>query len=278
MSTYTLSQDELHTIAHLLTRYGDDLLSKQPQQVLLSQNAMRVCFEEHGVLTRVGLAADLHKLRPEIAFDELDSGVLQAGNGTLPELVWLCEAIDGAVQYLHGHPLWTLTLCLLVQGQVRYSWVYQPSSKQLYFAQKGLGAYCNQKRLECVLRQPLEICFAATSFPNYPQRPAIQVKRFTDLLAGIIPCVFAQRWMGPASLSLAQLAAGQVDIYWETDKTMSDWLAGSLLATEAGAVLSELSGGTLNWHSADILVAQAQAYPQIVEKFATLALCNSTSP
>ncbi len=269
MNDFEFSLKELDEIARLLRHYGDQLLSQQPPAALANLAAMRACLAERTQAARAAWSAEIEQRWPDLAchFQLADStqrapDFLQSGTS------WLCEPIDGAVQYLHGQPLWTVTLCLLRDGQAYYAWVYHAASQTLYFAHKQHGAYANQRRLHCISRSPLQLCFLASSFPNYPQRPSGEVQEFTQKLQGIIPKVLAQRWMGPASLSLAQLAAGQIDGYWEIGRSLYDWLPGALLASEAGAKIADLHGQPLTWQSDSILIAQAAIHAELLQHFA----------
>lgn len=262
------SELELETIGRLIRHYGDLLLAQQPAHGLSDLASMQSCFQQQTEATQTAIAAELAARWPAIAF------LTQTGTNqeyqvdfNKQPLCWFCEAIDGAVQYLQGLPLWTLTLSLVWQGQAEYAWVYQPSSQMMYFAQRHGGAYANQRRLHCVQRQPLQICFLASSFPNYPQRHVAEVLHFCEVLQTLIPMVFAQRWMGPASLSLAQLASGQIDGYWEIGRSLYDWLPGALLASEAGARLSDLNGASLSWQSTSVLIAQTGILSELLELY-----------
>jgi myo-inositol-1(or 4)-monophosphatase len=256
----------LDCLSALLERQGQWLLQQQPRHLQRDFAETRALFDRVSGHVQVQLHAELLQLFPEIPFSlaEFDpSQQLQ------PECsaYWICDALDGAVQYLAGLPLWTLTLCLIVDTKPLLALVYYPAGGCMYRAMAGQGADCNGSVLRVAERSQLELAMLATSFPNYPQRPQLEIDDFLAKLACLIPRVFAQRWMGPASLSLSQLAAGVFDGYWETGRSLYDWLPGALIAQEAGAQLTGLDGRPFDWNCQGILAASPAIYPELAAVF-----------
>lgn len=240
----------LARIATLVEAEGAALLRAQPSRTLGEHASMQACFAR-GVAQAAGrLAQALQAAWPAIPFVcTADDGANDGGNdnptaapSTAP-LYWLCDPIDGAVQYLSGLPSWSTSLCLMAAQQPLLAVIHEPAAGRTYEAWAGRGARCNGAALAATAQEQLQLSIAGTSFPNYPQRPLAEVAAFTRCLNALIPRLFAQRWMGPASVSLAQVGAGMLDAYWELGGVPDAWQAGLLVAREAGARISALDGG-----------------------------------
>ena len=257
-----IEQIDPHTITALLIRHGAWLLQQQPACAPRDLTAMQDTFERCSgtVLQQLEMALSSHW--PEIPFSHAEFDPEQQIKPEHPAY-WICDPIDGAVQFLSGLPLWTLTLCLVIDAKPVMAFVYDPVAHAMYHALAGQGAFCNGRRLQVRHRDQLSLAVLGTSFPNYPQRPQSEIDEFLHLLSKVIPQVFAQRWMGPSSLSLAQLAEGKLDGYWETGRSLYDWLPGILIAQEAGAICSDIKGEKLDWSSEGILFASPVIYSML---------------
>jgi myo-inositol-1(or 4)-monophosphatase len=236
-----------------LRRIGDALLQRQPARASGDAATLRQTLDDASAWAYAELAPLLAAFDPALPLAQ--PGIRPQQLQAAYPAYWLFDAIDGAVQYLHGLPLWTTTLTLLVDGQPLLAWVYQPAQRMVYRAAAGGGATGNGAPLAVTAQADLALAMLATSFPNYPPRPQHEVDAFISRLAAVVPQVLAQRWMGPASLSLCQLAAGQLHAYWEQGSNLYDWLPGVLIAREAGALVTGLDGGGLDWGSEGILAA-----------------------
>jgi myo-inositol-1(or 4)-monophosphatase len=253
-------------LAHLnpkLRAIGDSLMQRQPACAVGDALALRRTLDDACAWAHAAL---------EPLLLELDPALPLAQPGIRPQQLraeypayWLFDPIDGAVQYLHGLPLWTMTLALLVDGRPVLAWVYHAALGMLYCASQGGGVAGNTKSLSVTPQSDLAMAFLGTSFPNYPPRPQQEVGVFLRRLSAVVPLVLAQRWMGPASLSLCQLAAGQLHGYWEQGSSLYDWLPGMLIASEAGAIVTGLDGCELNWMSDGILAVTPLLQPALLQ-------------
>lgn len=262
-----LSSEIMGTISRHFTLQGEWLLKQQPMRALPALHAMQQCLDHAAGGVRQSLTTLLASLTPGLPLLQAPTQVRHAAPPTL-EHYWLLDPIDGAVQYLSGLPLWTLSLCLVSQSRPSWALIHEPARGVLWQALAGQGAWRDGQRLQCQDRRPQSLAVLGTSFPNYPPRPQTELSAFMATLARAVPRVFAQRWMGPASLSLAQLGAGQLDGYWELGGSCYDWLAGALLAEEAGARLTDLNGGPLTWASTSLLAASPALHAELAETLA----------
>lgn len=252
----------------LVRECGSNLLKQQPSRAQVSADSMRETFEARDSDAAHWMAERLSLITPDLP---VLASRYDPENQVAPSQAacWILDPIDGAPQYLQGNQLWSMTLTLLDNGVAQSAWVYQAPTDSLYFATRGRGAHLNARPIRVVDRTDLQTCVAATNFPNYPRQSQDAILAFTRDMARALPHLFAQRWMGPASLSLAQLAAGQFDAYWEHGRAHFDWLAGSLIAAEAGAVIRSFDGPAFGWETCGLIACQpgiADTFPHLLSE------------
>ncbi len=257
-----MNRTDLNLLTGIVEQQGRRLLSLQPRRALPDLNSMRSTFEQVSGEAIGQMRQTLAANWPGIPLSQtaVEPARQPSAHGASH---WICDPVDGAVQYLAGLPLWTITVCLVTGGQPVLAVIHEPASGRTWRAQAGGGAECDGEPLRCAGRSDLALATIGTSFPNYPQRPQVEIDSFLAHLGRTIPQVFAQRWMGPASLSLAQVGAGILDGYWEIGRSLYDWLPGILVAQEAGARITALDGGPLDWNSDGILAASAAMHPSL---------------
>lgn len=158
---------------------------------------------------------------------------------------WLYDPIDGAYHFLQGLPLWSSSLALIVGGKPVLSVVHDPSQRETFVAQKGGGAICNGRRLKVSRKQDPATAVLGTSIPPLAQVGPEERDRAMALIKIASDRVFVIRPMAAVSLQLAYVAAGRLDGFWEVGDDPGDWLAGSLLVTEAGGQATTLAGGDM---------------------------------
>ncbi|PTL77223.1 inositol monophosphatase family protein [Vitiosangium sp. GDMCC 1.1324] len=172
-----------------------------------------------------------------------------------PGEFWVCDAIDGAVQFLQAIPAWALSLALIRDGRPVFSAVYDPVHGELFHAVAGGGAYLNGKPLHVSAKQRLEDALVAASQPPFVGEDPESIRRAGEATAAVLPLIFVLRNFGPTSLQLAYVAAGRIDAFWEFGEDMYNWLAGILLIREAGGVVTDAHGGALEWGATSFLAA-----------------------
>ncbi|MGH8908515.1 MAG: inositol monophosphatase family protein [Egibacteraceae bacterium] len=156
-------------------------------------------------------------------------------------LRWVIDPLDGTVNYLYRHPGWSVSVaCEQRDGA---SWitlvgvVHDPLAGETYRASRGAGAWLGDRRLRVNDPVPIDQALVATGFA-YDSRVR---RRQGAMVAALLPRVRDIRRVGSAALDLCAVAAGRVDAYYEDSSSRWDWLAGALIASEAGAVVTPLS-------------------------------------
>ena len=177
------------------------------------------------------------------------------------DFVWIIDPLDGTTNFIHGFPFYCVSIALAVRGKVEQAVVYDPSRNDLYSASKGRGAYVNDRRLRVGKRTRLADCLISTGFPY---RPGDRLKPYLNMLGEVMSQCAGVRQPGAAALDLAYVAAGLTDGFFETGLKPWDVAAGSLLVTEAGGLVGNLSGDADFLHHGECVAANPRIYGQLV--------------
>ena len=247
----------------ILRDAGQRLLSTQPPRARHDAQLMRQCVDEACARTLGRLTEALSRHWPGVPV--VPAGLTPDRLPTLEGRYWLCDPLDGAIQYLAGLPMWTTNLTLMQGPEPLLALVHDACLGRSFHAARGRGAGCDGVAIRCGEAPVLALSTLGTSFPNVPRRPQAEVDDFLGLLARTVPAVLAQRWIGSATLSLSLVACGRLDAYWECGRHLVDWLPGLLIAREAGATVSALGTPPLGEPGSGILAAPAALHRQLLD-------------
>ena len=173
-----------------------------------------------------------------------DHGILgeESGNefgNKNSDFVWIIDPLDGTTNFIHGFPVYAVSIALSVRGKIEQAVVYDPSRNDLFTATKGRGAYLNERRIRVSKRTQLKDSLVSTGFPF---RPGDNFQNYMRMMADVMPRTAGLRRPGAAALDLAYIAAGYCDGFFETGLSIWDVAAGSLLVTEAGGLIGNFTG------------------------------------
>jgi len=182
------------------------------------------------------LYAELSRVRPEFGFLMEERGVVE---GKDKSHRWIVDPLDGTTNFLHGLPQFAISIGVERDGEIIAGVVYNPISDEMFWAEKGAGAYCNEHRLRVAARKDLRETVIATGIPFHGRGDHM---RFLKELGIVMREVAGVRRFGAASLDLAFVAAGRFDGFWETDLQPWDIAAGIILVREAGGIVSDVKG------------------------------------
>ncbi|SLN61822.1 Inositol-1-monophosphatase [Pseudoruegeria aquimaris] len=157
--------------------------------------------------------------------------------GADPTRRWIVDPLDGTSNFLHGLPHWAISIALEHKGEIVASVIFDAAKDELFFAEKGAGAWMNESRLRVSGRRSMIECVFATGLP-FGTRPDLP-ETLQDLARLLPACAGVRRW-GSAALDLAYVAAGRYDGYWERSLHAWDVAAGLLLVKEAGGLVEPL--------------------------------------
>jgi myo-inositol-1(or 4)-monophosphatase len=183
------------------------------------------------------LREELSRARPGFAFLLEESGAI---GGDETDHRWIVDPLDGTTNFLHAMPHFAISIALERRGELVAGVVYDPIKDEMFCAEKGAGAYLNDRRLRVSRRSELSSCLIGTGIPvlDWPGRAKgflPQLERISDYVAGI-------RRLGTASLDLAYVASGRLDGFWEYGLKPWDMAAGIVLIREAGGLVGRLEG------------------------------------
>jgi myo-inositol-1(or 4)-monophosphatase len=205
------------------------------------------------------LIEELSRARPGYGFLAEETG---AGGGPDKSHRWIIDPIDGTTNFLHGIPIFAISIALEREGQLVSAVVYNPVVDEMYMAEKGHGAYLNDKRLRVAARKSMKEALFATGAP-FLGRPGH--KRFLAELEAVLAVSPGIRRCGAASLDLACVAAGRYDGFWERGINAWDVAAGILLVREAGGVVTDPDGGARMLETGGLVATNEVLHPQILK-------------
>jgi myo-inositol-1(or 4)-monophosphatase len=183
------------------------------------------------------LREELERARPGYGFLMEETGEI---TGTDRTHRWLVDPLDGTLNFMHGLPHFAISIALEREGQLVAGLVYDPIKEEMFTAEKGRGAYMNDRRIRVSARRDLHAALLATGIP-FPGRT--EHARFLLELETAMSAAAGVRRYGAAALDLAYVAAGRYDGFWERGLSPWDVAAGIVLVREAGGFIQDLDGG-----------------------------------
>ena len=181
------------------------------------------------------------------------------------DFVWIIDPLDGTTNFIHGFPVYCVSIALAVRGKVEQAVVFDPTRNDIFCATKGRGAYMNDRRIRVAKRVRLQECLISTGFPY---RPGDKLKSYLNMLGDVMSQCAGVRRPGAAALDLAYVAAGFSDGFFETGLQSWDVAAGSLLVTEAGGLIGNFTGESEFLHENECVAANPRIYGQMVTTLA----------
>jgi myo-inositol-1(or 4)-monophosphatase len=194
------------------------------------------------------LRAELSRARPGFGFLMEESG---ASEGSDPRHRWIVDPLDGTTNFLHGIPMFCISIGLERDGEIVAGVIYEPVRDEMFWAEKGQGAYVNDRRLRVSARRSLAESVIATGIPSI--RAKVEHEIYLRTLRAVMAAAVGVRRCGAAALDLAYLAAGRYDGYWEWGLNAWDIAAGNLIVREAGGYVTDLAGADGSMASGNVL-------------------------
>jgi myo-inositol-1(or 4)-monophosphatase len=175
---------------------------------------------------------------------------------------WIVDPLDGTTNFIHGFPVFAVSIALEHNGDVELGAVYDPCRDELFLAERGVGATLNGEPLRVSSRKQAEEALVATAFP-WRQRAILA--RYLEAFTRIFNRVSDLRRTGSAALDLAYVASGRCDGFWEVGLKPWDIAAGHLLVLEAGGRISEFSGGQNHIWIGDVVAGNPAIHSFLLE-------------
>lgn len=178
------------------------------------------------------------------------------------EYVWIIDPLDGTTNFIHGYPVYSVSIALEVRGKIEQAVIYDPSRNDLFTATRGRGAFLNDRRIRVGKQIRLADCLLVTGSPF---RPGQDYAQFMQILAEVMRTTVGVRRSGSAALDLAYVAAGFCDGFFEAGLNPWDVAAGSLLVQEAGGLIGNFTGEADFLHAGECLAANPKIYGLMVQ-------------
>ncbi len=195
-----------------------------------------------------------------------DHGILAEESGSTrgnpdAEAVWIIDPLDGTTNFIHGFPVYCVSIALQVKGRLEQAVVYDPTRNDLFTATRGRGAFMNERRIRVGKRTRLQECLLSTGFPF---RPEDDFNTYLRLMGDMMQRTAGLRRPGAAALDLAYVAAGFSDGFFELGLQPWDMAAGALLITEAGGLVGNFTGEADFLQHRECLAGNPRIYAQMV--------------
>jgi myo-inositol-1(or 4)-monophosphatase len=175
--------------------------------------------------------------------------------------LWIIDPLDGTTNFIHGFPVFAVSIALSVRGQVQQAVVYDPSRNDLFYASKGRGAFLNDKRIRVSRRTRLSEALIGTGFPF---RKGDNYRRYLAMFESVMQSCAGVRRPGAAALDLCYVAAGWYDGFFETGLQPWDVAAGSLMITEAGGLIGNFTGEADYLFQREVVAGNPKVYGQLI--------------
>lgn len=178
---------------------------------------------------------------------------------------WLCDAMDGAIQYLQHIAGWTINLVLIRGGKPVFSVIYDPLASEMFWAIDGEGAFMNGKVIRLSQKTDLSVMLAVFDYGHQDKSDNDLNKKLGATVTKLIDNFGIVRNYGPHGLQLAYVGAGRIDLFIQEDIDTYNWIAGLLIAKESGADLLTTNGEPWKWGSESLLVASKRTAERYLE-------------
>ena len=206
------------------------------------------------------LVKELSKARPDYGF------VLEEGDdieGKDTSNTWVIDPLDGTTNFLHGIPHFAISIGLMRDNEPYAGVIYNPVVDEMFWAEKGQGAFLNGRRLRVSGREKLAECLFATGIPFMGK--VKDKDRYLDRINAVTSVSSGLRRFGSAALDLAYVAAARYDGYWEAGLQPWDICAGITLVREAGGIVSDIEGKRKVMETGTVIAANQKVHPMLTK-------------
>ena len=205
------------------------------------------------------LQRELEKVRPGYGFLLEEGGEIK---GTDPQHRWIIDPLDGTTNFLHSIPLFAISVALERDGEIVAGIVYNPISDELFAAERGKGAFLNDRRLRVAARRSLEDCVVTLGIPHLGRGDH---DAWLATQRAIMARTQGIRRTGTAALDLAWVAAGRFDGFVETGLSAWDIAAGIILVKEAGGYVTDMRNRDVSLKSGEVVAANPEVHNELIK-------------
>lgn len=208
------------------------------------------------------LKEELLKGRPDYSLLMEEGG---GHKGEDPDNRFIVDPLDGTTNFLHGLPHWAVSVGLETRGEIVAGCIFDPIKDELFWAERGKGAYVNDRRIRVSARQHLSEAVVATGIPHLGIQEGVGQQLFLKRLEKLMGEVAGVRRWGAASLDLAYVAAGRYDAFFERGLQPWDVAAGMILVAEAGGFISDAQNRAYGFDRMDIVAVNERLQKPLLD-------------
>src|SRR5580658_9868371 len=187
---------------------------------------------------------------------------------------WYVDPLDGTTNFAHGFPMFNVTLALEHAGELIAGVIYHPIHEEMFTAERGGGAYLNNRRIRVSKAARVHDALVATGFPSRKRHENVNVHFYYQLAM----MSHGVRRAGAAALDLAYVACGRLDFFWEFQLNPWDVAAGCLLVREAGGLCTDMQGAPLDLRGPHILADNTALHGEVLELFTEIFAGKQRGP
>ncbi len=243
-------------IAVRAARRAGELMIRQLNQLDTLEVAEKARNEFVTQVDRQAEAAIIDVIRghyPDHSILAEESGA--SGDG---EYQWIIDPLDGTTNYVHGFPVFSVSIAVALRGVLEHGVVYDPLRQEIFTASRGRGAQLDGRRIRVSKRTSLQQALIATGFPY--RANLAHIDRYLGMLKAVMLEASGVRRPGSAALDLCYVAAGRVDAFFEIGLSKWDIAAGALIIREAGGRVSDFHGGDGYLDSGNVVAGSPKVY------------------
>jgi len=244
-------------IINLAKKAGDVLLGyfKSDQKLIALRSGAKDAATEYDKLVDKLIIEEIRKNYPNHSFLTEESGCRSAD----PDWLWIIDSLDGTGNFANQNPFFSVCIALVHKGDLFLGVIYAPAINEFYFAEKGKGAYLNEKQIRVSKINSLQ-----GSYIFYCEGGERDRKRTRKILNKIYPGVTDIRKLGSAGLETAWVAAGRGEAYFTTKIEAWDVAPGVLLVSEAGGYVTDFKGRPWRSERSDLVFSNKRIHPEIL--------------
>ncbi len=197
----------------------------------------------------------------EVIYDHYpDHSILaeESGQRGSNEFQWIIDPLDGTTNFIHGFPVFAVSIAVTHNGQLEHGVVYDPLRQEIFTASRGQGAQVDGRKIRVSKRPSMQHSLIATGFPYRGNKEHLD--NYLEMLKSVISVSAGIRRPGSAALDLCYVAAGRVDGFWELGLNIWDIAAGALMIKEAGGRISDFHGTDAYLQSGDVVAGSPKIY------------------
>ncbi len=237
---------------------------------ILVKNLGKLSIDQIETKSKNNFVTEIDKLAEKIIIDLIYSfhpnhcifAEESGNNNKTSDYRWIIDPLDGTTNYIHSIPFFCVSIALEFKGEIILGVVYDPVRDEMFYAEKGKGAYLNNKPINVSSKFNISESIITVGFPYKSHH---NIGKYINTLTKISGSCSNIRKVGSAAIDLAYVASGRFDGYWELDLSEWDIAAGIIIIREAGGRVTDLNGEFGFMETGNIIASNNHIHSQILE-------------